>query len=395
MATKMNKMAMGNQAAAFDAKTSLFKLVNTIINLVIAIIALLFMYIFIGAIFYSMGGIDIQIDPLFGPAYGFCQAIFPIIDSIVGVEFSPFSPVIFIFLLILSMALILSTLSKVPAWMKQTADVTVMAMMPAPWHFEKGEIMMRDGNYSGAIDEFNAVLKKSPGYSGAYYNLGYCCMMMSQYEKAASLFQEELKKNPAHFSSRLNIGFCFIKLGRAGDAIRELQEATRLGPDNGYAHFWLGNAYRLAGKYDDARLEYQKAKNIAPDLENLDLNMGENYLDLGALDDAISELKLATNRKSYSEQAHYKLGLAYSKKGRYEDAIAEYNAALRINPQNAEYKDMLELAKSSLKGVSASAITIQKEVIKEIVKVPCEYCRTLVEVTQTKCPNCGAPLRPH
>ena len=385
-------MATGNPAAAFDAKTSLFKLVNTIMGLVIAIIILISLYILTGAIFYSTGGLDPQIDALFGPAYEFCWPIFQVIDPIVGVEFSP---VIFIFLWILSIGLIISILSKVPAWMMQTADVTVNTMAPASWHFEKGETLMRGGNYTGAIGEFNAALKKSPGYPGAYYNLGYCYMMMSQYEKAASLFQEELKKNPAHFSSRLNIGFCFIKLGRAGDATRELLEATRLAPDNGPAHFWLGNAYRLAGKYNDAGQEYQKAKSIVPDLENLDLNMGENYLDLGALDDAIAELKLATNKKPGSEQAHYKLGLAYSKKGRYEDAIAEYNAAIRINPQNAEYKDMLELAKWSLKSVSASTITTQKEVIKEIVKVPCEYCRTLVEVTQTNCPSCGAPLRPH
>lgn len=30
-------------------------------------------------------------------------------------------------------------------------------------------------------------------------------------------------------------------------------------------------------------------------------------------------------------------------------------------------------------------------VIKEIVKAPCRYCGTLVEVTTAKCPSCGAP----
>lgn len=32
-------------------------------------------------------------------------------------------------------------------------------------------------------------------------------------------------------------------------------------------------------------------------------------------------------------------------------------------------------------------------ITREIVKVPCKYCSTLVEVTQSHCPACGGPLR--
>jgi len=35
----------------------------------------------------------------------------------------------------------------------------------------------------------------------------------------------------------------------------------------------------------------------------------------------------------------------------------------------------------------------QKEVVREVVKVPCRYCGTLVEITAVQCPNCHAPLR--
>jgi hypothetical protein len=34
---------------------------------------------------------------------------------------------------------------------------------------------------------------------------------------------------------------------------------------------------------------------------------------------------------------------------------------------------------------------VQQIVIKEIVKVPCRYCGTLIDSTATVCPNCGAP----
>ena len=37
--------------------------------------------------------------------------------------------------------------------------------------------------------------------------------------------------------------------------------------------------------------------------------------------------------------------------------------------------------------------TIVKEVVREIVKYPCPYCNTLIEVTLSRCPSCGAPQK--
>jgi RNA polymerase subunit RPABC4/transcription elongation factor Spt4 len=35
----------------------------------------------------------------------------------------------------------------------------------------------------------------------------------------------------------------------------------------------------------------------------------------------------------------------------------------------------------------------EKEIIREIVKVPCDYCGSLVDVTSEHCPGCGAPFK--
>jgi hypothetical protein len=37
--------------------------------------------------------------------------------------------------------------------------------------------------------------------------------------------------------------------------------------------------------------------------------------------------------------------------------------------------------------------TVVKEVVREIVKYPCPYCNTLMEVTLNRCPSCGAPQK--
>ncbi|MCI4366320.1 MAG: hypothetical protein L3K08_01065 [Thermoplasmata archaeon] len=39
------------------------------------------------------------------------------------------------------------------------------------------------------------------------------------------------------------------------------------------------------------------------------------------------------------------------------------------------------------------AVIREREIYREIVKVPCRFCQQLVLVTDPKCPSCGAPLR--
>ena len=49
-----------------------------------------------------------------------------------------------------------------------------------------------------------------------------------------------------------------------------------------------------------------------------------------------------------------------------------------------------------LKSLPAKVAKSERETIireREIVTMPCPYCRTLVNVTERKCPNCGAYIK--
>ncbi|MDE1820351.1 MAG: zinc ribbon domain-containing protein [Euryarchaeota archaeon] len=37
-------------------------------------------------------------------------------------------------------------------------------------------------------------------------------------------------------------------------------------------------------------------------------------------------------------------------------------------------------------------VTVVREVVREIVRIPCKYCGSLVDVTAKACPQCGAPF---
>lgn len=64
-------------------------------------------------------------------------------------------------------------------------------------------------------------------------------------------------------------------------------------------------------------------------------------------------------------------------------------------------KNALNDNRANVRNAAAKAInnmripmTGDKTIVKEVVKMPCKYCGTLVEITDTRCPSCGAPFKP-
>jgi hypothetical protein len=75
-----------------------------------------------------------------------------------------------------------------------------------------------------------------------------------------------------------------------------------------------------------------------------------------------------------------------------------------VDPKNSkimleEVKDPNHIKETIRKAMIAEKTAqrtthVHKEVVKEVVKVPCKYCGGLIESTSTKCIVCGAPLNP-
>ena len=49
-----------------------------------------------------------------------------------------------------------------------------------------------------------------------------------------------------------------------------------------------------------------------------------------------------------------------------------------------------QLALAQLKKPASETETKEKEIIKEIVMIPCQYCGSLIPQTSLSCSNCGA-----
>lgn len=155
----------------------------------------------------------------------------------------------------------------------------------------------------------------------------------------------------------------------------------------------IANCYYGLGMFEKAIQYYDLALNLKKDQAQYDsyknVFMGKmNALKkLNRVDEAIEELK-KLGGNSTSANDHLVLAQFYEIAGRLEEAISEYRTVLHLSPENAA-------AYVRLKSLGLNPDDDRQRIIvtREIVRIPCPYCSSLVENTALKCPNCGAPQR--
>ena len=181
------------------------------------------------------------------------------------------------------------------------------------------------------------------------------------WKDGASLWEDVAKKSPNKARPHNYLGEIYSEQGRLAEAIKEYQAVLSLSSDYYYAHNNLGVAYYQLGRLDEAIREFQAVLSIRPDNAHVHSNLvaayeqqvrqdkahahsnlGAAYEQQGRLDEAIKEYQAALMLNPYDADAHYNLGLVYERRGRPDEAIREYQAALRLNPDDADAHKKLE-----------------------------------------------------
>ncbi|MGE0882748.1 MAG: protein kinase [Blastocatellales bacterium] len=127
------------------------------------------------------------------------------------------------------------------------------------------------------------------------------------------------------------------------EAIKLLVQAIALDPNYANAYAGLGYAYTLEGQFfakpemlDKGVEFFQKAIELQPMLADAYAGLGMAFVALGRDDDAMGALRRALSFASQNADVHSSLGRTYAiGKGLFREAIAEYEAALRLNPEDA------------------------------------------------------------
>ena len=107
-----------------------------------------------------------------------------------------------------------------------------------------------------------------------------------------------------------------------------------------------GHEYYKNGEYDKAASNFRDAGVLKPDKALPNFNRGDALYRAKDFEGAAKEFDSAISKgdKKYLGDFNYNLGNSLYKAGKYDEAIKSYINALKINPNDKDYKHNLELS---------------------------------------------------
>jgi arylsulfatase A-like enzyme/Tfp pilus assembly protein PilF len=168
-----------------------------------------------------------------------------------------------------------------------------------PVHFLRGQNYMRKHDLPAAIAEFELLLKLSPTYAVAAYQLGIAQGQSGDFQTAAATLKRALELDPANAMAAYNLGAAYFELKQVPQSIAAFQQCVAISPANANCHRSLGEMLQYGGRIDEAGPELQKAVELAPEDPRTHVALARFYQAKGLAPEAREEM-----RKAAAAQQH-------------------------------------------------------------------------------------------
>ncbi len=195
-----------------------------------------------------------------------------------------------------------------------------------------GVAHLRQGDRQEAIRLFRDALRWNPKLIDGHYNLAVALEAEGLKEEAAAQYAEGLRHNPDDFQAHVNLALLLQRAGRGGEARRHLLAAVRAQPYASRAFYLLGVLEEEEGHREEAIAAWQRALEVQPVLGELrPEEIGTILLKTGDTDGAALSFGRALDADPENATALYGLGVALFEKGQYEEAKGHFEKAARFS----------------------------------------------------------------
>jgi tetratricopeptide (TPR) repeat protein len=183
---------------------------------------------------------------------------------------------------------------------------------------------------------FSDMVRTTPGFSQAYYNLGNVYKTRGRHAEAIEAYEHALRINPRHSEAYNNLGNTYLLLGSAGKAVEAYRQALRVRPR--YFESWnnLGIAYRTLRLYPQSVDSIGEALRIRPGDPDARINLGNTFLEQGRHGEAVEQYRFVLGRDPGNADARYNLGFVLLRQGRKAEAMEQCRELLVVAPGMAK-----------------------------------------------------------
>ena len=132
----------------------------------------------------------------------------------------------------------------------------------ADYFLNQGLNQVKEGDYRGAIADFNQALQINPNDAELYHNRGNARFKLGEIQAAMEDFTQALRLNPDYAEAYVGRGNAYHKLGNNQGAVIYYTQLLRLNPKDAKAYYNRGVAQSKRGEQQRAIEDYQKAVKL-------------------------------------------------------------------------------------------------------------------------------------
>jgi Flp pilus assembly protein TadD len=211
--------------------------------------------------------------------------------------------------------------------------------------YKKGLALLKGKKNDDAIEQFNVVMAKDPGYALAYEGMGRAFFQKKEFNMAEQYLRKALELDTNLWKSHNLLGNIYDSQKNHKEAVREYTAALVIEPNQGLVYNNLGISYYLAGKYENAVNAFNKALAAQYTISRVYNNLGLALANLEQYAQALEAFKLGGGEAS----AYNNLGCIYLSKAKYREAVQCFEKAIAIDPVfYARASENLDRAKKGL-----------------------------------------------
>lgn len=203
--------------------------------------------------------------------------------------------------------------------------------------------------FENAEQELGVALRLYPGQSDSYANLGHIHFQRENWKQAIEEFDRAIALGSDKPDTYYFAGLARNRLEAFANAIPFLQRAADLRPDKAHYHFDLGNAYQNTRSFDEALQQFYRTLAIQPKHPQAQNNIGFIFWNLKAYAKAEIAFKKALDIQNDLPEIHHNLAALYLTNNRHIDAIHHLEQVLKLQPENAAARKLLDHALSRVK----------------------------------------------
>jgi len=210
---------------------------------------------------------------------------------------------------------------------------------------EKLDIALKyhqEGQLDKSEEIYLETILEEPENAEALKLLGVLSCQKGKFDDGINYLEAAIEIDDQNAEYHLVLGNALLHKGDVEDGIVSLVKAGELDPGNAEVFATLGDTYQKITKFHEALTAYQRATVIEPDNIKHTICAGLCSIFTGQHETASEYLEQALEKDQSIPQIHYGLGVIQAESDNKEEAVKFMNRALELDPENPEYKRLIE-----------------------------------------------------